>query len=166
MSKTHIEENQEGTTARQPEMAADSFCHTLDQQSRLTIPGEWRPMIGIKVAMLVVPEPDTKKLKVMLPLRTQEFFETLRQKESEIMGEDADAIEDFFANSQNITMDAAGRIRICDRLLEYAGITKDVTLRGAGRYIVLSAADASKQGEASPNSATFKNSLVKMGLMK
>ena len=67
-------------------------------------------------------------------------MDKIRQKldSASILDSEALAIwSDFFDCAQQIVVDSAGRIRINDDLMSFAGITSKVTLRGALRNIEL-----------------------------
>jgi len=174
MSKTRPE-NPASVAARQPEVAASVFCHALDSQRRITVPCEWRPMIGVKETMMVLKDPDKKRLIIFLPLLTQKMSGLMNDNGLAVFGEDAEARTCLLDNSQNITMDAAGRIRVSDSLLiTHAGVTKNVKLQGNGGSIVLSATNSLNPDESmnevvppvdNPNPA-YRNALIKFGILK
>jgi len=108
--------------------------HALDQKKRLTIPSEWRKAWGEPEFVYVYTD-YTRECLIMVPPAE---MDKLRQKlDSEsILNSEALAIwSDFFDCAQQIVIDTAGRIRINDELMEFAGITTKVTMRGALRNV-------------------------------
>ena len=106
----------------------------LDPKKRFTIPSEWRGALGNVVYVM----PDRKER--CLNLYSQEemtvFLEQLRQKA--LLDP---ALNKVFAKlgavSQQLSLDIQGRIRICDKLLQFANLTTTVAMVGAVRKIEL-----------------------------
>lgn len=130
--------------------------HSLDPKRRLTIPSEWRETIGVPGTLYALPGVEQRCL-TLFPAR--EMIQRL-QKLRNLSIADAQARQ--FARvlgsqSQLAPWDTAGRIRIKDELLSYAGLVDQVVLVGAidkfelwnpERWNVVSEAGAANLAEA------------------
>ena len=112
----------------------DTFYHTLDEKKRLTIPSEWRDAMGMGS--------DDREYVYVFPNETDDCLDLVPMREMRKIIEDidnSDILENnpiataLAQNAQMLKVDSAGRIRIGDDLLEFAGIRGDVTLIGAYR---------------------------------
>jgi MraZ protein len=106
------------------------YLHNLDPKKRLTIPSGWRAQVGTPRGLYVLPGLDRKCLVVFRAGEMARRLEKLRQHSmadpkvrqfARILGSSADLVP----------WDNHGRIRIKDKLLEYAGLTEQVVLMGA-----------------------------------
>ena len=117
----------------------DTFYHTLDEKKRLTIPSEWRDAMGI-----VSGDKDTYGYVYVFPNETEDCLDLIPAREMRTIIEersntdilDNDPVSTALAQiAQMLKIDSAGRIRINDELLEFAGIKsergEEVTLIGA-----------------------------------
>lgn len=115
----------------------DTFHHTLDPKRRLTIPSEWRDAMGMDSL-----DKDSKEYVYVIPNATEDCLDLvpmvemqkLREKmaEQDILDNDPLAAS-IWQVAQMLKVDTAGRIRIGDDLLAFAGISGEVTLVGAFR---------------------------------
>ena len=114
----------------------DTFYHTLDEKKRLTIPSEWRDAMGM--------DSDDREYVYVFPNETDDCLDLVPMREMRKIIEDinnSDILENnpiataLAQNAQMLKVDSAGRIRIGDDLLAFAGIKsvrgEDVTLVGA-----------------------------------
>lgn len=115
----------------------DTFHHTLDLKKRLTIPSEWRDAMGMEIG-----DKDSREYVYVFPNETEDCLDLVPVREMQRMLDDLsrtdilenDPIATALAQSaQMLKVDSAGRIRIGDDLLDFAGIHGDVTLIGAYR---------------------------------
>lgn len=127
----------------------DTFCHSLDQKKRLTIPSEWRDALGEPDYIYVMPSIADECLE-LIPVELMERTR-VRYQEADLLDGDADSDAQAIAeHAQMLKLDSAGRIRIGDNLLAYAGIKANVTMIGGMRKAKLWAAErkpVSKNGE-------------------
>ena len=104
----------------------------LDPKKRFTIPREWRDVIGDVV--YVIPDRKEKCLNLYSKEEMNIFLEQLRQKA--LLDP---ALNKVFAKlgalSQQLSLDVQGRIRICDKLLQFANLTTTVAMVGSVRMI-------------------------------
>lgn len=107
-----------------------TFTHSLDPKKRLTIPSEWRAQIGSPRSLYVLPGIHAECLCVF-PTR-----EMVRRLEKMRRHSIADRRAREFARvlasqSDLVSWDNQGRIRIKDHLLEYAHLSEQVVMVGA-----------------------------------
>ncbi|MBN1557597.1 MAG: hypothetical protein JW951_05565 [Lentisphaerae bacterium] len=129
-----------------------NFTHSLDPKKRLTIPSEWRAQIGTPRSLYILPDVNQRCLRCFPAAEMMRRIERLRQH----------AISDprarqfarvLAAQSDLVSWDAQGRIRIKNELLEYAGLVDQVKLVGAFETFELWAPEALKSaGGMDPDS--------------
>ena len=106
----------------------------LDPKKRFTIPSEWRAILGNVV--YVIPDRKEKCLNLYSKAEMDVFLENLRQKALF-----DPALNKVFAMigavSQQLKLDIQGRIRICDKLLQFANLTTTVAMVGSVRMVKL-----------------------------
>ena len=104
----------------------------LDPKKRFTIPSEWRAILGNVV--YVIPDRKEKCLNLYSKAEMDVFLDQLRQKA--LLDP---ALNKVFAKigavSQQLSLDVQGRIRICDKLLQFANLTTTVAMVGSVRMI-------------------------------
>ena len=104
----------------------------LDPKKRVTIPSEWRPVFGDTV--YVMPDRKEKCLNLYPKAEMDVFLNQLRQKA--LLDP---ALNKVFAKlgevSQKLSLDVQGRIRICDKLLQFANLTTTVAMVGSFRMV-------------------------------
>jgi MraZ protein len=105
------------------------FTHSLDPKRRITIPSDWRELVGVPRRLLVLPGVNDKCLCVY------PVHEVMRRRESLGRLSIADEKGRQFARSlasrsDQVSIDPQGRIRIKDDLLEFAGLTNVVVMSG------------------------------------
>ena len=111
-------------------MFVGEFRHSLDPKRRLTIPSVWRSQVGTPRSLYVLPDFEHKCLNVF---PAGEMIHRLARVRERAM---ADGKVRQFARvlgeaSELLSWDSQGRIRIKDRLLEFAGLVDRVALIGA-----------------------------------
>ncbi len=124
--------------------------YSMDDKNRVPIPPRFREQFR-NVALL------TTGLEPCVLLYTEEGFDAASAKVRAIpeeTEEGRDARRDFFSNSSTSNVDAQGRVRIDDQLLEHAGLApKDaVIVAGVGDYMEIwkkSAWDARRNNRSS-----------------
>lgn len=107
----------------------DTFVHGLDAKKRLTIPSEWRSLVGVPERLFVLPSSIAKCLNVYPAREMARRLQKIRDV-SEVDVETQNFMRDLSSNANLVPWDAQGRIRIKDSLLEYAGLTSEVVLVG------------------------------------
>ena len=106
------------------------FDHALDKKMRLTIPSEWRAVLGQPEFVYVFPDPNEECLDLIPREEMDARIAELRKAKlfDPEMGKVLQAIGEF---AEQLELDVQGRIRIGDRLLRYAGLSGQVAMVGA-----------------------------------
>lgn len=112
------------------------FDHALDPKKRLTIPSNWRELMGQPTYVYVLPDLDLPCLNLLAPRELEQRMEGLRQRAlfDDGLGE---ALAELGENAEQLPLDVQGRIRIRDRLLEFAQLSDQVVLIGAANRVQL-----------------------------
>ena len=106
------------------------FQHSLDPKKRLTIPSVWRAQVGRPQTLFIMPDFYDKCLNVFRGAEMTVKLEKLhRQSMSDRKAMEFSRV--LGAASDVVSWDAQGRIRIKDKLLEFAGLTDQVLMTGA-----------------------------------
>ncbi len=109
-----------------------TYSHSLDAKGRLIIPAQFRKNLGESFVL-------TKSPDKCLAIYSEE--EWLKQIEAtntlpKLTNEAARRFRRiYFGNSTSAELDKQGRILIPANLIEYAGLTKDVTLVGVTDHV-------------------------------
>ena len=107
----------------------------LDPKRRLTIPSEWRGVFSGGI-VYVMPDRKEKCLNLYPKAEMDAFLDQLRRKA--LLDP---ALNRVFAKigavSQQLSFDVQGRIRICDKLLQFADLTTTVAMVGSFRMVKL-----------------------------
>lgn len=107
----------------------DTFRHSLDAKKRLTIPSEWRALVGKPERLFVLPSTNDPCLSVF-PAREMARRLKKLQELSIVDAATQDQARTLAAHANLVPWDAQGRIRIKDDLLAYAGLEGEVVLVG------------------------------------
>jgi MraZ protein len=107
-----------------------TVTHSLDPKKRVTIPSDWRELVGEPSSVYVIPDFRHRCLNVYPAREMLHKLERIRQHSM------ADQKAMQFARvlgeaSALLKWDTQGRIRISDRQLEFAGLTDQVVMVGA-----------------------------------
>ncbi len=108
--------------------------HVLDDKYRLTIPSGWRRAWGDPEFVYVYTDL-TRDCLIMVPPAEMDKLREKLDSESILDSEALAVWSDFFDCTQQIAVDSAGRVRINNDLMEFAGIKSKVTMRGSLRNI-------------------------------
>jgi len=112
-----------------PPLFVGTEVHSLDAKKRLTIPSDFRALVGVPERVFVLPS-SVERCLCIYPAR--EIARRL-QKLQDISETDESAqnnMRELSANANWVPWDAQGRIRIKDNLLEYAQLLSEVVLVG------------------------------------
>ena len=107
----------------------NTYAHNLDSKKRLTIPSDWRELVGVPKRLFVLPGVNDPCLCVYPAREMTRRLEKLRNLS--IADEKGRQLARTLASrSDLVPWDAQGRIRIKDELLDYARLTAEVVLVG------------------------------------
>ena len=115
---------------------AGRFDRPLDGKKRFTIPSEWRNLMGDPEFVYVMPDPTERCVNIIPMVEWEARMEKLREK---ALFDPAlkPVLQKIGANSEMPALDVQGRIRISDKLLQFANLTTTVAMLGAVRMIQL-----------------------------
>lgn len=107
-----------------------TYSRSLDEQHRLAIPKPLRDQFGEEVLSSLYVAPGTER---SLSVYSPTAFEQLADKLAGQGGNRAEVrnyLRLFYARAERVSLDGQGRMRIPERLMELAGLNKDVVLLG------------------------------------
>lgn len=108
---------------------------TLDDKKRLALPKRLRELLGEPTTLFVTPGPDQT-----LWLYTKIELERLAEKLDQAPATDAEARvfrRLYFAQTESVDVDKAGRILVPERLMQFAGLEHEVVLLGVRDHLEL-----------------------------
>ncbi len=112
------------------------YDYALDPKKRFTIPSEWRGLMGNPRFVYVMPDPREKCLNIIPKAEMDSRLEKLRER-AIFDPSLAPLLQTIGASSEMPALDVQGRIRISDKLLQFANLTTTVAMVGAVRTIKL-----------------------------
>lgn len=117
------------------------YDHALDPKKRFTIPSEWRRAMGDPEYIFVIPDHKDRCLN-LIPKDLMEA--RLAELQAKALLDPAlnRALQTIGENSEQLMLDVQGRIRVCDKLLQFANLTTTVAMVGSVRMIKLWAPEA------------------------
>jgi MraZ protein len=112
------------------------YDHALDPKKRFTIPAGWRQILGDPQYVFVMPDNAKQCLNIIPQEEMEARLAKLREK---ALFDPAlnQVLQTIGSNSEMPPVDGQGRIRISDRLLQFANLTTTVAMLGAVRMIKL-----------------------------
>ena len=112
------------------------YDHALDPKKRFTIPSEWRAVMGNPKFVYVMPDPREKCVNIIPPVEMESRLEEIRKKAlfDPVL---RPVLQKIGACSEMPSVDVQGRIRISDKLLQFANLKTTVAMVGAVRTIEL-----------------------------
>jgi len=129
-----------------------TYPRTLDDKGRMALPKRLREVLAEPAILFVTPGPDQS-----LWLYTEADLERLAAKLDQAPATDAEARvfrRLYFAQTEAVDLDKTGRILVPERLVQFAGLRKEVVLIGVRDHLELW--DAIKwKGYADENAARF-----------
>ena len=112
------------------------FDHALDPKKRFTIPSEWRAVMGNPAYVYVIADPVERCLDLVPVAEMDSRLEKLREKALFDPASNR-VLQIIGANSEMPSLDSQGRIRISDKLLQFANLTTTVAMLGSVRMVKL-----------------------------
>ncbi|ARU91404.1 cell division protein MraZ [Spiroplasma clarkii] len=143
-------------------MLLGTFEHNLDDKARLTVPSKLRNKLGELVIV-------SKGIENCLEIRTPDSFERLREeigKNSSFNAATRKIERLILSNSEELSFDNAGRIKISNGLLEKVGITKQVYILGLGDRVEIWDKSAYEQLESEMDASEIYDAAEKLGGVK
>ena len=115
--------------------------HALDPKKRFTIPREWRALMGDPEFVYVMPDPKERCVNIIPAVEMDARMAKLRER-ALFDPALAPVLQKIGASSEMPTLDVQGRIRISDKLLQFANLTTTVAMVGSVRMVKLYAPEA------------------------
>jgi len=112
-----------------------THARTLDDKKRLGFPRRLREQLGDPETVFITPGPDQ-----CLWIYTRAGLEDLAAKLDQAPAADAEARvfrRLYFAQTEAVDLDRAGRVLIPERLAQFAGLQRDVALIGVRDHLEL-----------------------------
>ncbi|MBQ7235323.1 MAG: hypothetical protein IJS36_07950 [Kiritimatiellae bacterium] len=112
------------------------YDYALDPKKRLTIPSLWRSIMGNPEFVYVMPDPREKCVNIIPPVEMESRLEEIRKKAlfDPVL---RPVLQKIGACSEMPSVDVQGRIRISDKLLQFANLKTTVAMQGAVLMIQL-----------------------------
>ncbi len=114
----------------------DRYDHALDSKKRFTIPREWRHLMGDPEFVYVMPDPTERCINLIPAVEMEARLAKLRER-ALFDPELAKVLQKIGSHSEMPSLDVQGRIRISDKLLQFANLTTTVAMVGSVRMIKL-----------------------------
>ena len=113
-----------------------THLRTLDDKSRLAIPKPFRDLLFPEPVQEAVIAPETEQALALFTL------ERFQQRADEIRAQSGHQsiktyLRLYFSQAAPVEIDKQGRIRIPDRLMDFAGLKQEVVLLGVNDHIEL-----------------------------
>ena len=112
-----------------------TYSRTLDEKKRVALPKRVRELLEEPATLFVTPGPDQS-----LWIYTQAGLEQLSAKLDQSPATDAEARvfrRLYFAQTETVDVDRTGRILVPDRLIQFAGLSREVVLIGVRDHLEL-----------------------------
>lgn len=140
----------------------DEYERQLDERGRIILPSKIRGLAGNTVYITQAPSDKC------LHLYTEEEWGLMAEKINKLpTATDKNAaafVRLFFGKATAVPVDKQGRISIADRLLDYAGLTKDVVLVGANTRLEIWDGDEWKKYQSGLSDDIMMEGILKYGL--
>jgi MraZ protein len=107
----------------------NTYRHSLDPKKRMTIPSQWRGELGPSKTVYVMPSVKARYLNVFPASVMAQILDRIKNL-SMADEEGRQMVRVLGSQSELLTWDSQGRIRISDELLGYAGVTDQVVMAG------------------------------------
>jgi MraZ protein len=120
-------------------MFLGEFAHTLDDKNRVVIPAKFRtfltePQDREGFFVIVSPNPEERCLRLFTMTAWKKVSEQLR-KEAGKSEDPAGTLRFFASRGEFVPTDSQSRLVLPQKLLEYAGLKRDVVLVGNFEWI-------------------------------
>ncbi len=109
-----------------------AFDYTLDAKNRLTVPAKFRAALSEGMVLAKGFDPC---VAIWRPEDYERFIERSLEGVNPIAGKRRQLERFLWANSFDSELDGAGRVGMPPKLMEYAGLAKEVVVTGSGNRI-------------------------------
>ncbi len=133
--------------------------HTIDAKNRLFVPAKYREELGTKI---VVTKSLTSKCIRIYSLENWKLFEEKISTLPEMAS--YEVISWLYANSEDMEIDAQGRLALPVQYLDYAGITKNIVSAGVKDHMEIWDEETFDNKMENTNVDELRNFLIAHGL--
>lgn len=139
------------------------YTHKLDAKRRMTIPSDWRALVGEPQRIFVLQGVDTPHLRA---LPAHEMARRLEKLKAVSLADTSaqDHIRALTARSDLLPWDAQGRIRVREELLAFAGIKDDAVLVGSFNGFEIWSPEKWNEKQKAAQQATLADAIRFFGL--
>ena len=131
VSQSVAEERGEGSS-----VLVGRYDHALDPKKRLTIPSGWRKAMGSPDFVYAMPDRKDRCVNIMPKAEMDTLLDTIRAKA--LFDPALNRVYQVIGSmSEQLDLDIQGRIRISDKLLQFANLKTTVAMVGSFRMIKL-----------------------------
>ena len=117
----------------------------LDQRSRMTIPADWRALMGNPTKVMVMKDWTDKGLIILPPEETAQYKKMVTGK---MINKKVKRLSLIIGkSSEYVPFDSQGRLRLSDSMLAHAGITTTATIVACGNRIQIYAPEVMSPDE-------------------
>ena len=135
-----------------------SYKHSLDAKKRVFIPSKFREDLGDEFYI-------TRKFEPYLSVYTSDDWAEYVDLISKLPESDAEEIQDYILGAaQKCVPDANGRIILDDKLIDHAGIEKNIVFVGAGKQIRIWSEEAWSEREQKRDFDKMRDIMRQYGL--
>ena len=115
-------------------MFTGTHLRTLDAKKRIAIPKVFRDLLTAASPRIFLAPETAQSLSIYPAYRFEERAQDLRQR---VATEPQNRIylRLYYSQAEGVELDKQGRIRIPDRLLEFAGLAQEIVLLGIDDHI-------------------------------
>ena len=131
-----VDESVATSTSVRTSALVGRYDHALDPKKRLTIPSEWRELMGNPGYIYAMPDRRERCVNLIPMADMDVWLEKIRAQSLFDPAMNA-VLQTIGQNSYLLPFDSQGRIRICDKLLQFANLTTTVAMVGSVRLIKL-----------------------------
>ena len=137
-------------------MARGEYAHNIDSKGRLFIPSKFREELGSSFII-------TKGVNQCLAVYSEREWDLFERKINELPTKTARPLQLYFiAASQDLEIDAQGRVLIPQKLREFAGLKKQVVVAGMLDHVEVW--DADKWDEATNSGQSILDVMEEAGI--
>jgi MraZ protein len=115
-----------------------TFEHALDAKHRLTVPSKFRAALAGGVVLAASPETTPgapRSIAIWTPDGYESYTQAVLQGLNPLSSTARDLNRFFFNFSHDTELDTANRVMITPKLMEYAGLDKEVVVVGSGQCL-------------------------------
>jgi MraZ protein len=115
-----------------------TFEHALDAKHRLTVPSKFRAALAGGVVLAASPETNPgapRSIAIWTPDAYEDYTQAVLHGLNPLSSTARDLNRFFFNFSHDTELDAANRVMITPKLMNYAGLDKEVVVVGSGQCL-------------------------------